>query len=356
MHSTQDWDKIGPASSTIEANSSSYTTTDPSTGLRLISLNTNFWYVLNFWLYEPTMSRDPSNVLSWLVTQLQAAEDSGQRVWIFGHIPPGVADVFHDASSYFDQVIQRYDATIAATFYGHTHYDQLQLAYSDYTAQSADNADMVAYIAPSLTPTSGHPAFRAYAVDPVTFGVLDYTQYFANMSTDTYQTSGPSWAPLYSAKALYGAALTPPVTDAAAELTPAFWHAVTEAFEADDDLFQTYVAYKSRGYDPVACTGDCKTQEICGIRAAQSQFNCVPVTPGVTTGLRRRDVGEVGEVGGKGGERATTAQGKSGLPGGDCEGGKLASVFRHVTAQGPRGEGLKVLARAAEAEMVRAAR
>ena len=287
------------------------------------------------------MERDPSNVLAWLVTQLQAAEDNGERVHIFGHIPPGVADVFHDASAYFDQVIQRYEATIAATFYGHTHFDQLEIAYADYTQQSAENADMVSYIAPSLTPTSGHPAFRVYDVDPVTGGVLDYTQYFANMSSPSYQTDGPTWAKLYSAKELYGAALAPPVTDPAAELTPAFWHNVTEAFESNDALFQTYFAYKSRGYSTSTCTGSCKDQEICGIRAAQSQYNCVPVTPGVTIGLRKRDLDG----------RDVLAQVQGSFPGGDCEGGKLASIFRHLTAQGNQKDGLKLLVREAASKL-----
>lgn len=31
-----------------------------------------------------------------MVSQLQAAEDAGQRAWIMGHIPAGKADIFHD--------------------------------------------------------------------------------------------------------------------------------------------------------------------------------------------------------------------------------------------------------------------
>jgi len=75
-----------------------------------------------------------------MVSQLQAAEDAGQRAWIIGHIPPGKADVFHDQvflsrscyvtnlpmliilqSNYYDQIVQRYKNTIAAQFFGHSH-------------------------------------------------------------------------------------------------------------------------------------------------------------------------------------------------------------------------------------------
>ena len=192
----------------------------------------------------------------------------------------GSGDAFHDASNYFDQIIQRYDATIAAVFYGHTHKDEFEIAYLDYTDQTADTATMMSYIAPALTPTSGNPTFRVYSVDPVTFGVLDFTVYIANMSSSTYQTK-PTWEKYYSAKETYGSLLTPAVTDSAAELTPAFWHNVTALFESDDSVFQDYIARKSRGWDYSSCTGDCKTDEICQLRAAESQYNCVEITPGI---------------------------------------------------------------------------
>jgi sphingomyelin phosphodiesterase len=57
-------------------------------------------------------------------------------------------------------IVQRFDATIAAVFYGHTHKDEFEIAYSDYSAQSASTATMMSYIAPALTPTSGNPTFR----------------------------------------------------------------------------------------------------------------------------------------------------------------------------------------------------
>lgn len=115
----------------------------------------------------------------------------------------GASDAFHDASYYFgnpvppapihkgccaahadrlsDLIIQRFDATIAAVFYGfvfsvnirtignspkltrtcsHTHKDQFEIAYSDYTNQGFSTATMMSYIAPALTPTSGNPTFR----------------------------------------------------------------------------------------------------------------------------------------------------------------------------------------------------
>ncbi|KAI1321123.1 Metallo-dependent phosphatase-like protein [Xylariaceae sp. FL0255] len=278
---SSDWEQwIGSSSAGTADDYGAYSVLYPGGNLRVISFNSNFYYVQNFWLYESTMETDPSGQLAWLVDELDAAEAAGERVWLLGHMPMGSSDALHDGSNYFDQIVQRYDATIAAIFYGHTHKDEFEIAYSNYSDQSADTASMMSYIAPSLTPTSGNPTFRVYSVDPVTFGVLDYTVYIANMSSATYQ-GGPTWEKYYSAKETYGSLLTPAVTSSAAELTPAFWHSVTALFESNDDVFQDYIARKSRGWDVSTCTDDCKTDEICQLRAAQALYNCVEVTPGI---------------------------------------------------------------------------
>jgi sphingomyelin phosphodiesterase len=117
-------------------------------------------------------------------------------------------------------------------------------------------------------------------VDPVTFAILDFSVYYTNISSPTYQ-SGPTWGLLYSVKETYGPLVSPPVTDPTAELTPAFWHSLTSLFESDDAVFQEYYARKSRNYFTGTCTGSCKTAEICQLRTMQSQYNCETVTAGV---------------------------------------------------------------------------
>lgn len=39
---------------------------------------------------------DPNSILAFLVQELQAAEDAGQRAWIMAHMPPGRTDVLRD--------------------------------------------------------------------------------------------------------------------------------------------------------------------------------------------------------------------------------------------------------------------
>ncbi|KAJ5673981.1 hypothetical protein N7462_009420 [Penicillium macrosclerotiorum] len=281
-----DWMALTGIPSVQNANEyGSYSAIHPGSKLRIISYNSIFYYKYNFFAYTEPMEYDPDSQLTWLIEELQAAETAGQRVWLISHIPPGNADHFRDHSHYFDQIVQRYDATIAALFFGHTHTDEFQIAYANYSARSWDSATAMGYVAPSMTPTSGPPSFRVYDIDPVTFAVLDFTQYIANITDPAFQTS-PAWTPYYSAKASYGAALTPPVTDPAAELTPGFWHNVTVAMQQDDAVFQAFWARRTRGFNVPACTDTCVSQEICALRAADAQYNCVVPTPGFSFSKR----------------------------------------------------------------------
>ncbi|GFG07399.1 hypothetical protein IFM61392_04834 [Aspergillus lentulus] len=260
-----DWTQwIGSTAATTVQVYGAYAVEYPDGNLRIISFNTNLYYKENFWLYEETMEIDPSGQFAWLVNELDAAETAGERI------------------------VPRYDATIAALFYSHTHKDEFEIAYSNYAEQSAQTATMMSYIAPALTPTSGNPTFRVYSIDPVTFGVLDYTVYIANMSSSMYQ-SRPTWQKYYSIKEAYVSLPSPHVTDSASEMTPAFWHNVTALFESDDSVFQNYISRKTRGWGVTSCTGDCKTSEICQLRAAEAQYNCVEISPGINFKRRKRD-------------------------------------------------------------------
>jgi sphingomyelin phosphodiesterase len=256
--------------------------------LKVISINTNLWYIQNYYLYVEPMEQDPSGQLAWLISELDAAEKAGQHVYIIGHTPQGESDALRDQSHYFDQIVNRYSATIAAMFWGHTHFDHFEVSYSDYTQQNSNTASMAGYICPSLTPTSGHPAFRVYTVDPVTWAVLDAETYLADMSNPAFQSSGPVWTKEYSAKAAYGPLVSPPLTDPNAELSPAFWHNVTTVFAANSNAFQQYWGWRTRGWEVPWCDAACQAKEICQLRAGRSESNCNSPSPGLQ--FRKRDL------------------------------------------------------------------
>lgn len=265
----------------------SYSAIHPNSNskLRIISYNSILYYKNNFWAYTEPIEFDPDDQLHWLINELQEAEDENQRVWLISHVPTGNSDHFRDHSHYLDRIIQRYEATIAALFFGHTHKDEFQVSYSasNFKDRNWDTATAMGYIAPSLTPTSGSPSFRVYQIDPVTYGVMDYTQYIANISDPSYQTK-PKWTPYYSAKENYGSKLSPPVTadDTSVELTPAFWHNVTAVMEKDPSAFQDYWNKRTRGFDVSTCVGSCASNEICGLRGADTSNSCyqAPHDPG----------------------------------------------------------------------------
>ncbi|WYZ42204.1 hypothetical protein EsH8_V_001099 [Colletotrichum jinshuiense] len=188
-----------------------YSILSPRANLRIISVSTNMWYTLNFWLYQD-VQRDPSGHIQWLVNELDGAEKAGERVYLVGHMPMG-----------------------------HTHLDHFQVSYSDYEHRTASNAVAVSYIAPSMTPLSGMPAFRIYTVDAATFGILDVDTYIADMADPEFQVQ-PVWKKYYSAKEAYGTLVDPSISPST-ELSPAFWHNVTMALEKDPAAFDAYWAH-----------------------------------------------------------------------------------------------------------------
>ncbi|KAH8779930.1 sphingomyelin phosphodiesterase [Diaporthe sp. PMI_573] len=268
-----------------------YSVKYPGGNLRIVSVSTNMWYNLNLLLYRDA-NRDPGDELARLVKELDAAEKAGERAYIIGHMPIGSSDAFHDASNYFDQVINRYKSTIAAMFFGkcpllcHTHLDHFQISYSNYQNRKPSDAVAVSYIAPSLTPLSGMPAFRIYSVNPVTFGVVDIETYYADMDDPEFQQN-PVWKKYYSAREAFGTLVNPPLSsDPVAELSPSFWHNVTVALESNSSAFNEYWSRRTRGWRVPACDDTCRANEVCRLRAARSENNCVVPTPGASFGIR----------------------------------------------------------------------
>ncbi|KAF5378767.1 hypothetical protein D9615_006955 [Tricholomella constricta] len=286
--------------------SGSYSAVHPGTNLRIISINTVYWYKANFWLYDSDKQQpDPNGILAFTVKELQMAEDAGQRAWIVAHMPPGRQDTLQDQSNYFDQIVQRYKNTIAGQFYGHSHQDQFAIAYSNYARRSAETAVSVGWIGPALTPRDSNPAFRVYDVDPDTYEIMD---------SRVFRTT---WELYYSARATYGPLVGVQPSEA---LGPAFWHRVTEAFARNDTAFQQYNAFLSSGFGVKACNAACKTLTICGLRALRAQDNCQVSKPGLN--FRKR--GEEEEEGGE-----HVAHGGGGRID-DCEGGGLGSIFSQL--------------------------
>ena len=99
-----------------------YATVTPQS-LKIISINTDFWYKVNYFNYVNTTTTNPDNsgMLRFLINELQAAENAGQRVWIIGHVPAGYdgSNLIINPPNLFYAIVQRYcPATIAGIFWG----------------------------------------------------------------------------------------------------------------------------------------------------------------------------------------------------------------------------------------------
>ncbi|XP_004279302.1 sphingomyelin phosphodiesterase isoform X1 [Orcinus orca] len=231
----------------------------PRPGLRLISLNMNFCSRENFWLL--INSTDPAGQLQWLVGELQAAEDRGDKVHIIGHIPPG-----HCLKSWswnYYRIVERYENTLAGQFFGHTHVDEFEIFYDEETLSRPLS---VAFLAPSATTyISLNPGYRVYQIDGNYSGsshlVLDHETYILNLTQANEPGATPHWQLLYRARETYGLP----------NVLPAAWHDLVYRMRSDTQLFQTFWFLYHKGHPPSEpCGTPCRLATLCAQLSARS--------------------------------------------------------------------------------------
>lgn len=226
--------------------------------LKLISLNMNYCNRLNWWLM--INMTDPNSELDWLMKELQLSEDKGEKVHIIGHIPPGYADCLKAWSANYYKIINRYESTVRAQFFGHTHRDHFEVFYDE---EDNNRATSIAYIAPSVTTYPNmNLAYRIYNIDgdyeDSTHVVLDHQTHVLNL-TDINLTDKFTWLDEYTAKDAYQMK----------SLLPADWDKLIVRMETDDELFQKFYRYSYKLHPP-DCDATCKKNELCMLRSGKS--------------------------------------------------------------------------------------
>lgn len=242
-------------------------------GLRIISLNTDLYYRSNIYNFINSTNPDNSGIFSFLIQELQAAEDAGERVWIIGHVLTGW-DGFNpllNPSNLFYAIVDRYSPhVIANVFFGHTHEDQVIIYYANNgTVQSASQALTTGWIGPSITPgTNVNSGYRLYEVDTCTFDVYDAYTFYADVNTfPTLNATGPTFQFEYSTRDAY-----PIGWPEDAPLNATYWHQVTVAMEANRTLVEIFNTFqgKSSILSP-NCTSDaCAKAKVCYIRSGSA--------------------------------------------------------------------------------------
>jgi sphingomyelin phosphodiesterase len=155
----------------------------PFDNLKLISLNTVYCSHWNFYLF--INATDPDLTLDWLAKELLDSEQKGEKVHIISHIPSGDSYCLKSFSANYYSLINRFENTIAAQFFGHTHNDHFYMYFDD--ANPKNRPTHTAFVAPSLTTYSYlNPAYRVYTIDGnypgSSFTVLDEENYWANLT------------------------------------------------------------------------------------------------------------------------------------------------------------------------------
>uniref|UniRef100_A0A8B9Q630 Sphingomyelin phosphodiesterase n=1 Tax=Apteryx owenii TaxID=8824 RepID=A0A8B9Q630_APTOW len=228
-------------------------------GLRLVSLNMNFCSQANFWLL--INSTDPAGQLQWLVGVLEAAEQRGEKVHIIGHIPP--AHCLRSWSWNYYRIVNRFEGTIAAQFFGHTHVDEFEMFYDEETLTRPVS---VAFVAPSVTTYINlNPGYRVYELDGAYPGsshaVLDHETFILNLTEANAPGAKPRWQRLYRAREAYGMPSAFPVD----------WDQLIRRFQDDESLFQRFWYLFHKGHPPrEPCHEACKAALLCSLRTGRS--------------------------------------------------------------------------------------
>ncbi|HEX4757963.1 MAG TPA: metallophosphoesterase [Terracidiphilus sp.] len=139
--------------------------------------------------------------MSWLKQELQQAQLSRQRVWVVGHIPPGI-DSYSTLSKFRDvcggqdpvmflssdklaDLMVDYADIVKLAIFAHTHMDEVRLLESDGAdAKSALDHSVAVKMIPSISPVDGNnPSFTVAHVNPSSATIDDYVVISASNQT-----------------------------------------------------------------------------------------------------------------------------------------------------------------------------
>lgn len=268
-------------------------------GLRIISINTDFWYVDNIFNYWNFSNPDTSGMLTWLAQELSACEKAGQRAWVIGHVPSGYdgSNALPNPSALFHSIVARFSpGTIAGVFFGHTHEDQLQIFYdflpnstvtrNGRTYRNTSMIDltkplMTGLLGPSITPLTGlNAGYQLYQIDSKTFEVMGTQTYFANVS-DSLNWVTPEWRFEYDTRSTYSNAAAAGLHKnskssgswpTSAPLNATFWQGVSESMLSNQTLVELYNELETkRSVVTQSCsTSACAKQKVCYIRGSNA--------------------------------------------------------------------------------------
>jgi hypothetical protein len=205
----------------------SYSAEPLGTHLRVIAFNSN---PLAQSPYLPPLNAYAE--LTWLDSQLAAAQSAGQKVWLIMHVPPGAnttgtaqkVGTFSSSTQITDDeaammwqpqyelefmaILQKYPGLIAMGITGHTHMDEFRVL---------STGDVLNGI-PGISPVFGNnPAFKIFTIAQATEMPMDYQSINYNLAAAPAPAEFNS---LYTFSTAYGAAPNTSLQTSSQQLYP----------------------------------------------------------------------------------------------------------------------------------------
>lgn len=193
----------------------------PMRNTRLIVLNDTFLSTKYLTCGGKHDSKGPEGEIAWFKKQLADARRQGQRVWVMGHIPPGIDPfstvtklknvckgedpVMFLGSNEIPDLMVEYADIIKLGIFAHTHMDEMRLLRKQGDENMAGAAEVAIKIIPSISPIHGNnPSFTIATVDPESATLKDYTV-FKGMKPDSVSQKSEEfkWVPEYSYASAY---------------------------------------------------------------------------------------------------------------------------------------------------------
>jgi sphingomyelin phosphodiesterase acid-like 3 len=138
--------------------------------------------------------------IDWLQQQLTEARKKKERVWVMGHIPPGI-DPFSTAiklrnvcggndpemflsSDGLPNLLADFGDVINLAIFAHTHMDELRLLKPDSQDAGASQPGVAVKMVPSISPINGNaPSFTVALIDSQTSRLTDFQVFAASNET-----------------------------------------------------------------------------------------------------------------------------------------------------------------------------
>ncbi|ESP00462.1 hypothetical protein LOTGIDRAFT_112062, partial [Lottia gigantea] len=258
------WTKLLGSNQQTQFENGGYYSVLIQSGLKLLGLNTNLYYDQNKLVAD---IQDPAGQLEWMEQQLEDSRTNKQKVvYIISHVPPGAFERVKNIAWFYPQFNQqyiklllKYTDLIVGQFYGHEHTDSFRILLNE-----KNQAVSSLFLAPAVTPWkstlpgvgANNPGIRLYMYRKDTGAVLDFQQYFLNLTKANSENQG-NWELEYQATSEFTLSDT-----SVSELDR-----LVQSFHNDEFLFNKYLLINSVSQDTNPnCTGDCKHQQICAIR------------------------------------------------------------------------------------------